>query len=106
MATDDARLVLVKVQRADGGILYVEIEREQDVDAIFTSKSAVERILIPFYESLKPHELKDLGMDLEQFRKDVKEQFEKYGWICVPHMVPCRSKAAAFALNTRPPNRF
>ena len=106
MATDDARLALVKVQRADGATLYVEIGRERDVDAIFTSKSAVEKILIPFYERLEPKELKALGMNLEKFREEVDEQFRKYGWVCVPHMVPCRSEVAKFALDTRPPTRF
>jgi len=107
MATDDARLVLVKVERADRGTLYVEIDRKLEVDAIFTSKSAVDKILFPFYQRLEPDEAKVLlGMELESFRKKVDEQFKKYGWVCVPHMHPCRGTVPDLVLDTRPPARF
>jgi hypothetical protein len=73
MATDrfDGKITTFRMQSPQGDReLEVRLESAdyQNVDAVFTSVNAVERILKPFYEKEKPNEWALIAEQLEQQR--------------------------------------
>jgi hypothetical protein len=73
MATDrfDGKIATFRMQSPQGDReLEVRLESAdyQNVDAVFTSVNAVERILKPFYEKEKPGEWAAIAEQLEQQR--------------------------------------
>ena len=95
------RIVAVRFRRPGGNQdLEVRFESDQynDADAVFTSVDAVEKILVPLYESLKAGDGKRL---LEEVRKQ-----EQDGVCLVIHKFSCRRLVPAIDWNAESPIRL
>jgi hypothetical protein len=78
---------------------YLEVRFESgkydQVDVVFTSVNAVQRILVPFYEAIKPGEGEQLLRETEGQQLD--------GTCMVLHQYRCRSAVPEIDWDTRSP---
>jgi len=81
-----ARIISVRIRHpTEDRELEVNIDPTERVDAVFTSKDVIDKLLIPFYERTPPKDF-----DVGKFRRDLERQFKENMIICVPHQQHCR----------------
>lgn len=85
-----ARIISVRIRHpTEDRELEVNIDPAERVDAVFTSKDVIERLLFPFYERTPPE-----NFDVGRFRRDLERQIKENAIICVPHQQHCKSAVA------------
>jgi hypothetical protein len=79
----EARIVAVRLQTNEGQPIWVDIDPRSNVDAVFTSKDVVRKILIPFYQGDNPDRAEELSRELDR-------QIKESGICFLPHQASCR----------------